>query len=1297
MTQASLLHAFLSVLADHALLGRLFFASVEMGVLAGIVWLIIRIRRRASPRLCSILWLLVMAKALVALAIGAPLAIIQIRPPEPEPVPVAYEPRFDYEDTVTSFEPEAVLPLVAVEPGPMEAAPPAGWSFSWKRSAAETVSGTWIIGAILVGLYAMLNRVRLHRLVSRAMPPPTGIAERYSAAVKHLRVKRPPRLRVTHDLESPALVGTLTPAILLPAWMSEKPNHAQLDWSLRHELTHWKLGDPLADFVRQIARILFFFHPVTWWAARKWEESAELACDRVVVRTESEAENYAGELYQILAQIHGRRTRLAMGGLFATRTQIGRRIAALLSNPLKWPARLGIAATLCLVGLAAITCAMGGAFVEGTDTGDTPAQEATPQQLKAMIKEAYWDKYQHLESYALSYSGESVRLDEETGAVISRVTEDVKVLTRGDDKAVTESRMVPSTDERAELVRVATGGVYRRLMVRPDSDSFDGWIRTDHAGMKFGTLGTTPFGYSRLDSMRWPEDQVLHPNGANSDMTVLMNLPNSRVLPEAVRVDGRECYVLERGPQGSPGAKFYLAKDLGFAVCKLEAYHREETSRFLKFSITFNDFAEVAPGLHMPREGELIGYRDDGSVDRRIRWHNMSLDLAPDIPDDAFVLEFPDGTEVMDENTMKSYISYQGQLVSREEFFASRSMVGKEAPELAVAEWVSGEPASLASLRGKTVVLAFWDSRDEACAELVPLLNGLLAEYSEQGLEILSIHSAEADTNALKKFISEQSISFRVAVDKAVKLYKGATFEEYNVWKVPAVFIIDAEGKVRYQDIPLAAVEQAVQEMLREPKQSSSPGDVPPPTRVSTRKTIADVKGPFTFRIRTVTPEGEPQPGVNIRCLHPREERGEALVDVVVASDENGVAEFRVTESDLVTDRYVWFRLADDMFVPPSGVGISPIDNEYEYTFELMSTEEFRLRVVNEEGDPIPDAELFLTGVDTWARGRSDERGIALVRFPDMLATVVARADGYAAKETWAGHLPKDEPYTMTLGRGFTISGKLTDPDGKPLAQVRVTGEHEDFRWSTLSGVTDADGAFELKNASEATYNVLVHVEDMNRPLFVWPGTIRVGQNAPNPRIDLQAKPGAVLKGKYVTKHKLRISDRRITVSTSEPARAYLDVPTKDDGTFAVHIPVKTHGEVRFGGVSGFHPEIVFPDKPRFFDIERGEATVTFRDVPAGVYDGVQVHFVLSGQAHGVVRDASGKPVAGVQVIASPPGWIRTPGRNGAYTAQLPIRQPITLEVRDETSGRSLFKSEPFTVGEGEVVEMNITLPRRGR
>ena len=135
-------------------------------------------------------------------------------------------------------------------------------------------------------------------------------------------------------------------------------------------------------------------------------------------------------------------------------------------------------------------------------------------------------------------------------------------------------------------------------------------------------------------------------------------------------------------------------------------------------------------------------------------------------------------------------------------------LVDKGAPELDVAEWVNCEPITLASLQGKALVLAFWDHTDEACTELVALLNDLPTEHPD--VEIVSVHSSDADSDALKQFISDNSIAYRVALDKPADKYKGATFEKYEVKKPPAIFIIDTESKLRYQDIPLPAVKEAL-------------------------------------------------------------------------------------------------------------------------------------------------------------------------------------------------------------------------------------------------------------------------------------------------------------------------------------------------------------------------------------------------------------------------------------------------------------------------------------------------------
>jgi len=137
-------------------------------------------------------------------------------------------------------------------------------------------------------------------------------------------------------------------------------------------------------------------------------------------------------------------------------------------------------------------------------------------------------------------------------------------------------------------------------------------------------------------------------------------------------------------------------------------------------------------------------------------------------------------------------------------------LVNKRAAELDVAEWVKGEPTTLESLRGKTVVLAFWDSADQKCADIVPVLNGVAMTSYTPDVEVVSVHAADAQAGKLKQYTADKSITFHVALDKPAERYKGATFERYQTRRLPAIYVIDVAGIVRYQDIPLAAIEEAV-------------------------------------------------------------------------------------------------------------------------------------------------------------------------------------------------------------------------------------------------------------------------------------------------------------------------------------------------------------------------------------------------------------------------------------------------------------------------------------------------------
>ncbi len=66
-------------------------------------------------------------------------------------------------------------------------------------------------------------------------------------------------------------------------------------------------------------------------------------------------------------------------------------------------------------------------------------------------------------------------------------------------------------------------------------------------------------------------------------------------------------------------------------------------------------------------------------------------------------------------------------------------LVGQPAPEIEVKEWISGEPATLAALRGKVILLEFWATWCKPCEQMFPKLKQLADEYGARGLNIIAL------------------------------------------------------------------------------------------------------------------------------------------------------------------------------------------------------------------------------------------------------------------------------------------------------------------------------------------------------------------------------------------------------------------------------------------------------------------------------------------------------------------------------------------------------------------------------
>ncbi len=103
-----------------------------------------------------------------------------------------------------------------------------------------------------------------------------------------------------------------------------------------------------------------------------------------------------------------------------------------------------------------------------------------------------------------------------------------------------------------------------------------------------------------------------------------------------------------------------------------------------------------------------------------------------------------------------------------------------------------GRDVSLASLRGRVVVLNFWASWCyPACYEEAPALERSWRAYRDREVSVVGV-AIQDQPDAARKFIADFSLSFPNAPDP-----DGKVSVDYGVYGVPETFFIDRAGRIR--------------------------------------------------------------------------------------------------------------------------------------------------------------------------------------------------------------------------------------------------------------------------------------------------------------------------------------------------------------------------------------------------------------------------------------------------------------------------------------------------------------------
>lgn len=103
----------------------------------------------------------------------------------------------------------------------------------------------------------------------------------------------------------------------------------------------------------------------------------------------------------------------------------------------------------------------------------------------------------------------------------------------------------------------------------------------------------------------------------------------------------------------------------------------------------------------------------------------------------------------------------------------------------------SGQLVSLASLRGRVVLLDFWATWCVPCRQSLPAYEGLLREYRSRGLEVLAV-SVDADPAVVERYLKVHPLNLRVLLDP-----KQVSARAFRTRQIPSTYFIDRDGYVR--------------------------------------------------------------------------------------------------------------------------------------------------------------------------------------------------------------------------------------------------------------------------------------------------------------------------------------------------------------------------------------------------------------------------------------------------------------------------------------------------------------------
>src|SRR6184192_1258284 len=210
----------------------------------------------------------------------------------------------------------------------VDAATASSFSGQW----LALILAVWALGAAFIAVKLLAGLTRLLWISAQATPITGGDWGQLVSHCSALGISRSVRLLQSRDASSmPSAWGVLRPRILLPAsaaeWSAERRRIV-----LAHELAHVARHDWPLQICAELARGIYWFHPLVWFAAARLRNESERACDDSVLNSGVVASDYANQLLDLARTLRNAHRGWSVALAIARPTNVERRFIAML-NP----------------------------------------------------------------------------------------------------------------------------------------------------------------------------------------------------------------------------------------------------------------------------------------------------------------------------------------------------------------------------------------------------------------------------------------------------------------------------------------------------------------------------------------------------------------------------------------------------------------------------------------------------------------------------------------------------------------------------------------------------------------------------------------------------------------------------------------------------------------------------------------------------------------------------------------------------------------------------------------------------